>query len=750
MFQRRLKVLLGIISALVALVLARAAQVQIVDGAYWREQAARTLHHTQLIEPARGAILDVKGRVIAQDAACFDAAVDYRAIVRDEAWIRQTALSRVLSQRRGEYLAASRGRRNQILREETQRVDEDISAMWRVLAEVARRPLEEIAAIQADIRRRVEMRKRYVWYRRYELALAEHESRPREAWFAQWLLGEAQAPDIDSFHTEVEEQRQAHVILSDIRTEDYNLLRKRIDELPGLVLRPGRTRRYPYAAVAAHTVGFLTSVNADDLRLDPFREDELRCYYPHDRIGRSGLEALCEPLLRGERGLVRRISGREQPIESRDPVPGRDVRSSIDIELTRQIEQAFVNWRIEDAGVIEQHEMYGAAVVIDVPTGQVRALVSWPGYDLNRREELYAALAADRINRPLLNRATQMALEPGSTVKPIVGIGAAALGLIGVHEGIECTGYLVIDGRPQRHGRCWVASRWAGVLGSVAHHPVPWDDPHPTGFLDLADAVQRSCNVYFETLAHRMSLADLSEWFSRFGLGRRTGVGIAEASGTVPLAFAGAHPSIRWFSAIGQSSVSATPIQMANVAATIARDGVWVRPSLLAEDLEVGAADGPQRIDLHIRPEIMEAVKQGMVKVVNTRAGSGWPVRRSDITIAGKTGTAQAGRFSVPVVGADGRPLVGDDGRVVYQSFAPSTRANPNPAMPWYRGSGRQGTDLAHAWFIGYAPAERPRIAFCVMVEYGGSGGHDAAPIVNALIDACIQHGYLSGQKWGH
>src|SRR5690606_29717684 len=146
---------------------------------------------------------------------------------------------------------------------------------------------------------------------------------------------------------------------------------------------------------------------------------------------------------------------------------------------------------------------------------------------------------------------------PGSTVKPIVGLGAISDGLIGAHGTIECTGYLVLDGRTYRVGRCWVASKFASLLGErgVAHHPIPWSDAHPTGHLTYSDALQRSCNVYFETLADKMGLEGLSKWYRQFGLGMPVGIGIPESSGRLPDSFRGpadVRRSATWFAGIGQ------------------------------------------------------------------------------------------------------------------------------------------------------------------------------------------------------
>jgi len=447
-----------------------------------------------------------------------------------------------------------------------------------------------------------------------------------------------------------------------------------------------------------------------------------------------------------------------------------------------------------------------------VPSGAVRVLASWPTFDANRFDADYAALAGDEVDQPLLNRATQWAIEPGSTVKPIVGLGAIADGLCKPHEGIECTGYMMLRGRPLRtRHRCWVASNFAAAYGdeAIKHHRIPSGDPHkghdgnPDGFLTFSDALERSCNVYFETLAGRMGIGGLSKWMSRFGLGRRTGIGIAESRGWIPDGQSLSRsilPGETWHAGIGQGQVGATALQMANVAATIARDGVWVRPHLVDGSTVPTTRpasmkpDGPDRVDLGLPPEAITEAKRGMLDVVHSLGGTATydGLARKGIKIAGKTGSATAAPFRTPMRNARGERMYDNkrcpvnDKPVDYTTYLEHDRQrvgfcsaecaavfqeDPTPYVAalkerknqvfrwveykplspqnrdgyprWYRGFGPEGLTVSHAWFIGYAPAENPKVAFAVMVEYGGSGGHAAGCVASGIIDACIKHGYL-------
>lgn len=761
MFERRLKIFLILLFVVTIAIALKASYIQVVEHDYWSERAEDLRTRTIYVETTRGRILDRNGEELAVDLPCTDVAIDYRVLTPepDARWVRSKAYARLRQRDWSGYLAADRATRRRILDDEIQAVISDIDAMWDILAEVSGETRQQIDETRNAIVQRVEMRKRFIWYRGYERAVEKHEQADPPPLWQRWLLGDAvDGPKLDQFLIEVAEETQTHVVVSDIGVEAINYLGKNIDRFPGLILRPGVHRVYPFGDAACHVLGRVSKVTREDLQRDPSPDDELRRYWQNDLIGRTGIEALAEPTLRGSRGRMIRHYGRPQAIPDMSAIPGEDVRITLDILLQQEIQQTFAHARVPtSAKTHEVHAMHGAAVVIDIPTGELRALVSYPTFDLNTFDRDYSTLVNDDINKRLLNRATQYPLEPGSTIKPVVGLGAIADGLISAMGTIECTGYLIIDGRTHRVGRCWVASKFASVLGAngVAHHPIPWSDPHPDGFLNLSDALQRSCNVFFETLADKMGLDGLSRWYRQFGLGMPVGIGIPEAAGRLPDSFRGpaeVRRSASWFAGIGQGQIATTPLQMANVAATIARDGLWIRPTLIDDGAAIDerlirrgegefAAD---RRRLNLPPAALEQAREGMVRVANTRAGTGNRLHRDDMVVAVKTGTAQAAKLTIPVRDENGDYLHDDNGRVVRRLLEPSTPANPNPEATWYRAFGDEGKELNHAWLIGYAPAENPKIAFAVMVEYGGGGGAmTSSDVALKVLEACIEHGYL-------
>ncbi len=750
MFERRLKTLLLLFTLVTVVLIARAFAVQVMGRSYWEDEANRAMEDQTTIPTTRGRILDFKGRPLAADDPCIDVAVDYRAIIidPDRRWMRGIALDR-LKLRDSQFLQKLRAKRTELLDAEVEVIRQDIDAMWVELARLSNLTIEQMNEQRRQLIRMVETRRRIVWYSKFERAQKNQESRQNQAWYS-WLLGEGSSTiDIDKFAVTVAEQLQKHVIMPNV---DYAMrvhLEREIEKYPGMELRPGIVRSYPYQSVACHVIGTIRHVDAGELPSrdtldDQTLEQRLKNYRPSDLIGREGLELLLEEKLHGSRGVEIR-DGLGEVVRKINPIPGQDVRTSIDVVFQASIEEAFKAVPVSPYanGPVDLVTIPGAAVVIDVKTGQVRAMVSYPTYDLNKYDELYPVLSQDRINRPLINRATRGAIEPGSTVKPIVGLASITEGLIGARDTIECSGYLKIGGRTYTSfGRCWTMSQFG-----QGHHTVPSSHPHPDGFLTYADALERSCNVYFETLGDKLGVAGLRDWYSRFGLGRPTGIGLRESAGLLPDAENLPASRIRataWFAAIGQGQVAATPMQMANVAATIGRSGIWKRPTLLVDGYPKTPYDGPNSVDLHLNREALIEVKRGMINVVQGGAGTGSAAYFPPLVVAAKTGSAQPPPLSLVRLDTSGELLRDSLGRAIFDKVDLGTHANPNPLAPWYRGIGQTESKVnSHAWMLTLAPADDPKIAIAVMIPYGGGGGTAAGTVIHRILEAAVEQGYL-------
>jgi penicillin-binding protein 2 len=782
MFERRLKILLGIVFSLAAVMFARAVQLQVAQKDDWEKEATRLLQRPGTAETSRGRILDRKGRVLASDAPCIDVAVDYRAIALDPDWIKRQAALRLPP--RSEKLPAG-VTRAQLLAQETDAVKADIDHMWKTIGQVCNKTPEEIEEIKQEIQGRVTLLQRNAWYKRFSKA---HKGQDADdgatpAW-RRWLAGEGEETDdareaaINAAQVNIGEQSEAHVIVEDINDQQQVALQKALPDCPGLELKQSTHRRYdPVAArVAAHVLGHVAPVTREEVLADKDNPDALRRYLPRDEIGRDGVERLAEASLRGTKGQLAYYVGKRDPEVVSPAVPGEDVTTTIDLDLQRDIDAAFEqSFTVTDNDGSKQTfgQLHGAAVVIDVPTGEVLAMVSHPTYDLNAFQQDFHKLAADEEDKPLLNRATQQALPPGSMAKTIIGSVGVTRGVITPTEGIECTGFLQLPDPKnpartrvfEKRFRCWTAR----LATPISHHSQPEPQVNRydgrAGFLSLEDGIERSCNVYFETVAWRLKMPGVIDAFNLFGLGRRTGVGLDETPGTIrpPTELRGEQIEGATIGAgIGQGYITATPIQMANVAATLARNGIWLRPELLTGDALAHRKALPkdafpdERRDLHLSQDALAAIRRGMIRVLRSRSGTGPSeydlpgIRKffDSLDAAGKTGSAQIAGNKLSLVVRDGQgkpvredPPPGVDPKTWKGDY--KRQIIQLDERPWFHGTGAKHDLLAHAWIMGYAPASNPKIAFCCLVEYGGSGGRVAGPISKALLESCVRNGYL-------
>lgn len=688
MFNRRLMVFLVLVGAGLVVFALRLAQLQAVRGNDFAAQIEQSMRWEGTLPTRRGRILDRNGELLAIDQACYDVCFDYRALIvdrirrevdavaRDEGVGRQEALSRVEDRHEwaadGAVKAWANRQVRRIIREHLERTGEELTR------EQARERLErrivELQAIAAqttgtppeDLRRNVER-----------------------------VLGRV-ARIRQSVGTRVAEELQKHPVIAGLDDDDLIVrLRGQLDEPIAWVV-PSSRRWYPAGDLACHIIGITGEVAEDDA--DPRADDPLRRHRPGDLVGRTGVERRCEDRLRGARG--REVRGRESgepvPEECIEPVPGQDVRLTIDLELQRLVTQ-----RLRDAAAdLELQAVRGSAVVIDVPTGEILAMVSLPTYDLNTYRQDFARLAHDEWDLPLLHRAIAgRGVPPGSTAKVIAALAALAEGLITPQTEYLCRGYLHVP----TEFRC--ASR-------TGH-----------GSLDLPGAIERSCNIYFYILGERLGHERLRAWMLRFGWGRPPGTGLpGEGGGLVPdaaeLFRLQRRPFVRGDArqmAIGQGPVQATPLQVANLIATVARDGVYLsprivldEPSLERRDLRL-AGDGLPPL----RPGDLRAVQDGMHAVVQGSRGTGRSARLPGVEICGKTGTAQASPRWVDLSG---------DGAAQEEEMI--------------RG------DMA--WFAGYAPRRGPGVAVAVVLEHVDShGGTACGPIARDIIGFCRDRGYL-------
>ncbi len=455
------------------------------------------------------------------------------------------------------------------------------------------------------------------------------------------------------------------VVRTDASLADVAALEARRLELPEVSVEVVPLRSYPLASAAAHALGRVGEITERQLQLP-----EYQSIAAGSLVGQAGVEYRYNRRLMGRDGFRRVIvnsRGLEMgEAERQAPEDGPSLTLSIDAKLQGAIEHAFAG-------------RAGSAVALDPWTGEILGMTSTPAYDPNEfttgiDPELWASLATDP-KTPLINRVIQGAYSPGSTFKVIAATAALEEGLITPETTFYCPGYL-------------------NVYNTTFH----CNARSGHGTMDLRRAIAHSCNVYFYQVGIRLEITRLAKWAKRLGLGAPTGVDLPhELGGLMPSPewklrvfktpwYAGETVSV----AIGQGQVSATPLQMARVAAVMANGGMLVQPHLVKD------APGMAPQPLGIKPSTIEAVQAGMRAVVSE--GSGWRARFQTVEVAGKTGSAQV---------------------------VAKARLEKSPDSPELQ---------PHGWFICFAPAGHPTIAMAVLVEHGRSGAESAAPVAHEIL----------------
>lgn len=457
---------------------------------------------------------------------------------------------------------------------------------------------------------------------------------------------------------------------------------------PGVDVVPYLTRRYPHGELFAHVVGYVGRLDADDL--EALGDSK---YSALTHVGKSGLERKYEDRLRGEIGyenVEQNVEGRVLRVVNNVPsLPGADLQLSIDADLQQAAVSAF-------------GDRDGAAVAVDTRTGEVLAMVSLPQFNPNLfvngiSHKDYNALTTN-MSRPLFDRNLHGGTPPGSTIKPFVGLAGLESGLRRPSDRILSTGTFRIRGRGRGFGD---------------------SHAHGHGWVDLKESIAQSVNTYYYQLALDMGVDKFDMYMDRYGFGRPTGIDlIGETGGILPSPeFKRTRFQQPWYqgdivnAGIGQGMWKATLLQLAQATSSVANNGVRHRLHLLRATRQGFAAPWlrepqPQEVRISSNMANIAAVKEGMLAVVHGPTGTARGIGiNSPFLIAGKTGTAQV------------------------VSNKNNRRLDPHD-LPLH---------LRHqALFIGYAPADDPRIAVAVVVEHGGFGSTSAAPVAKAIMDAWL------------
>ena len=476
------------------------------------------------------------------------------------------------------------------------------------------------------------------------------------------------------------------LIKGDIPREEVAFVEENNMSLPGIRIRAEPLRNYVFNSLASHTLGYLGEISKASLeRLkDP-------AYRQGDFVGKNGLENIYESLLRGKKGYKEvevDVSGRElKTLRKLPPESGNNLILTLDVKIQEELEKLMTE--------TAEQNMNGSVVVMKVQTGEIIAITSKPSFDPNK----FAAGISTRNWRdlltdewhPLQNRSIHGQYPPGSTYKIVTAIAGLGEGVIKPDTSIFCPGHFKL-GRGRY--RCWKKS---------GH-----------GFMNLHDALVQSCDVYFYTIGHRLGIDTIAKYAKRFGLGRSTRLGLSrEKKGLVPTTqWKLLNKKEPWqlgetiSASIGQGFNLVTPIQQVIMMAAVANRGILLKPYLVKR---IEGPEGQLRQEffpeiigqIGVDPDHLEQVRMALRDVVNGARGTGKKSRLKNIIVSGKTGTAQVVRMKS------------------------NEELEKGEAIPVkYRD---------HAWFVAFAPYEKPVLAVAIIVEHGGHGGATAGPIAGKI-----------------
>jgi len=459
------------------------------------------------------------------------------------------------------------------------------------------------------------------------------------------------------------------LLIQDMGKEEAIRIEEEADELPGVFIKTRPVREYQLGAAASHVLGYVGAIDAAG-----YKELKEYGYRMTDLIGKDGIEKTHESYLKGKSGAVQYETdsrGRLLEVLSiQEPVEGKSVQLSLDLDLQLHVHELM-------------ESQMGAIAVMELNQGGVLALVSEPSFDPNifarpsKYQKDIVFLLKDP-KKPLINRAIAGEYPPGSTFKMVSAHTGLNNGKINSNTSFFCPGYFHVG----RHRfNCW---RHQGH-----------------GAQDLIQGIQHSCNVFFYNLGMKLDVAAISKEARAFGLGQKTSIELpAEKKGLVPTRdWKRKRFRESWYRGetinyiIGQGFLLVTPLQMMRATGVVASGGTLFAPFLAQKIADVDQRKGREKKVFDGRH--LRIIQRGMKEVVQSRTGTGQRARSPKVSVAGKTGTAQAS----------------------------------------------QGED--HAWFVGFAPTDEPQVAVVVFLEHGGKGGYSAASLAGKTLTWMAEHGYF-------
>lgn len=762
MFHRRLLLLLGLVVVCIGVLLGQAYRLAVVAHADMLREAESRLINESWTPTVRGRILDRKGRVLAKDEASYDVLVDYRVIT--EEWVYSQAARLARRNHSGAWPTLDTAAREQLISKELPAFTEQLRAMWTELALALGTTTEELEARRAEIRETVQASAATVWARWLE-ERREELARERETQAEVELADVAKPLGV---------QREAHLVAQGLSDRAAFEVRRLATIYPGLRVEQGGRRAYPLQTldvvvdpssfpaparpavvggtggaegsaagqgggtvapihvrvqgVATHILGWMRELQREDLdrrrRENPSTGDiDPAGYFTGDLVGGQGAEAAFEPILRGSRGrIVEHLdTGTTEVIE---PSPGRDVALTIDAHLQARV-QAVMDpavglavvqpWQASTSETQLQTlpigtALHGAAVVLDVDSAEVLALVTTPSFTREQLADNPDSVWKDPLNLPWVNRAIGKPYPPGSIVKPLILSAAVSAGVFALDRAVDCTGHLYPE-KPEQF-RCWVFKQFGRTHNDYLGRGLVADE-----------AIAVSCNIFFYTLGRELGPERIGQWYRAFGVGEAPAWGLGpEFAGTAGARERPLEVGEATLMGIGQGPIAWTPLHAASAYATLARGGVHIKPRLSRDERPVAR-------DLKLDPRAVDAAMHGLHRSANdTQLGTG-----EHLSYPPATGLAQEKIFNLPGVSVWGKTGTAE---------APAIMIDPDGAGPLGRQVARDGD---HSWFVVLAGPENkpPRYAIAVIMEYAGSGARVSGPIANQVLHALRAEGYL-------
>lgn len=669
---------LRLIVLIIGLVLiARLWYLQIIKGEEYREISLKRLRREVVMQPVRGEIYDRNGRVIATNKLSFSVEMFKTNISVD--LLNRTILNVItlLEKNSEQYTDMFPSTTTEFLFEG----DKEKENAWKKANKV-----NEDATVEEVIN---------IFKKKYKINNTDiNETRK--------IIGIRYGMSQKGISI-----KQSYQIAQDVSQNTVSQIEENNIDYPGVNIFVQPKREYPYKEISSHLLGYVSKISTDEL--EKLSKDE---YNQNSIIGKSGVEQMYEKYLKGTPGLksieVDSNGNAISETNALDPVGGKNITLTIDIRLQQAADNSLKKIITEsknDPATSSLGIESGSAVAIDVETGEVLAMSSYPSFDPNIftkgiKAEDWNRLNTDK-NKPLFNRAINGTYSPGSTFKMLVGIAALENKVVSTKELVTDLGAYPLS----YHPKCWIYSRYHKTHGSI----------------NISEAIMVSCNYFFYEMGYRLGIDKIDEWAGKFGLGEKTGIDLyGENAGTV------AGPSMvknnEWYlgdtlsAAIGQSYSSFTPIQLANYISTIASGGQKNRLHLVkgisdsagnrenSEDIIKYVSEktgvNSQSTKFELASENIAAIKEGMRQVTSEEGGTAYSVFKNlPMQVGGKTGTVQV----------------------------------PN------------GAD--NGIFVGFAPYDNPKIAIAVVVEHGGKNGIPAKVVKEIVQEYYYTINGVNGQE---